>query len=610
MKAIYRTFVSMLLVATLAMTPPGVRAQETSAPAPSAPPQRSAVDLEKLVAPIALYSDPLIAAILPASVYPLEIVQAARFVANTNNLAKLDEQPWDANVKAVARVPAVIQKLNDDLSWTIELGQTFLTQEKDVMGAIQTLRLKAQTAGTLQTTPQQIVVVTNTVVAKTVEQQVVYVTNTVVQIEPTNPQVVYVPTYNPNTVYYPPPGYVYDPYVPFVTFGVGVAVGAIFANNCDWYGGGVWCGGGGYYYGGGGYNTKVKIDNSIKVKNSSNVNINSNPQTTLSGNQQTSQTTYNNYNKVKVDNDVKVKHSSDVNINNSPQIAGDGQGSQANYNKVKVDNDIKVRRSSDVNINNNPQVASSGSGQATPTDAGRVHVKNNSNVTINNPEATPSVSQQRWQPDASRLSRAGAPNPTVTANARGWGSGATSTSRGAATTSNFIRPGAPGTSSAQSVSRPTTLTRNFSAAAPSASTAPVQMASRSGKTTSFFSQPDTSSGFVPAQKSSRPGASAQNFNRSVARSGPAPSVNRPSAPSSPSFNRSSPWTGSRESAFGGVKNGVSARDASNRGAISRGGGFGRSSGGGVGGANFGRGGGGGGGGGRGNLGGGGGGGRH
>ena len=61
---------------------------------------------KKLVAPIALYPDPLIATILPASVYPLEIVQAARFVANTNNLAKLDEQPWDENVKAVARVPA------------------------------------------------------------------------------------------------------------------------------------------------------------------------------------------------------------------------------------------------------------------------------------------------------------------------------------------------------------------------------------------------------------------------------------------------------------------------------------------------------------------------
>src|SRR5262245_207725 len=109
---------------------------DTSAPPPSAPPKRSAADLEKLVAPIALYPDPLLATMLPASVYPLEIVQAARFVADTNNLAKLDEQQWDDNVKAVARVPDAIKKLNDDLQWTIELGEAFLAQDKDVMDAI------------------------------------------------------------------------------------------------------------------------------------------------------------------------------------------------------------------------------------------------------------------------------------------------------------------------------------------------------------------------------------------------------------------------------------------------------------------------------------------
>ena len=116
----------------------------TPAPPPAAPAKRSAADLEKLVAPLALYPDPLIATMLPASVYPLEIVQAARFVADTNNLAKLDEQPWDASVKAVARVPAAIQKLNDDLAWTIELGDAFLAQDKDIMDAIQSMRAKAQ----------------------------------------------------------------------------------------------------------------------------------------------------------------------------------------------------------------------------------------------------------------------------------------------------------------------------------------------------------------------------------------------------------------------------------------------------------------------------------
>ena len=231
----------------------------TPAPPPSAPAQRSAADLEKLVAPIALYPDPLIATLLPASVYPLEIVQAARFVANTNNLAKLDEQPWDENVKAVARVPAVIQKMNDDLTWTMELGEAFLAQDKDVMDAIQNMRGKAQKAGTLQTTPQQVVTVTNMIVERTVEQQVVVVTNTIVQIQPSNPQVVYVPAYNPYTVYYPPPAYVYNPYAPLVTFAAGVAVGAIIANNCNWYHGGC-------------YHSDVNVN----VNNNNNINVNNN----------------------------------------------------------------------------------------------------------------------------------------------------------------------------------------------------------------------------------------------------------------------------------------------------------------------------------------------
>ena len=178
--------------------------------------------MEKLVAPIALYPDPLIATILPASVYPLEIVQAARFVADTNNLAKLDEQAWDDNVKAVARIPEVIKMMNDDLPWTMELGEAFLAQDKGVMDAIQSMRAKAQNMGTLKTTPQQVVTVTNLIIEKTVEQQVVVVTNTIVQIQPSNPQVVYVPTYNPTVVYYPPPpAYTGPP--PAVTFAAGVA---------------------------------------------------------------------------------------------------------------------------------------------------------------------------------------------------------------------------------------------------------------------------------------------------------------------------------------------------------------------------------------------------
>jgi hypothetical protein len=221
------------------------------APPPAAPPQLGSSELEQLVAPIALYPDPLLAVLLPASAYPLQITQAARFVRDPNNLANLDAQDWDANVKALARFPAVIQYMDDNLTWTIQLGQAFVDQSLDVMNAIQALRARAQAAGTLQTTAQQVVLVTNAVVERTFGQQVVYVTNTVVEIQPADPEIVYVPVYNPTIIYTPPPDYVYNPVAPLITFGAGIAVGAILANNCDWHYGGVYYGRSGFVIWGG-----------------------------------------------------------------------------------------------------------------------------------------------------------------------------------------------------------------------------------------------------------------------------------------------------------------------------------------------------------------------
>ncbi len=262
----------------------GAHAQDNSAPPPSAPPKFSAADLEKLAAPIALHPDPLIAFILPAAVYPLEIVQAARFVKDTNNIPKVDEQPWDDNVKAVAKFPALIQMMNDDLTWTMDLGQAFLDQQKELMDTIQMLRGKANSAGVLKTTPQQVIVVTNTVIEKTVEQKVVYVTNTVVQIEPSNPQVVYIPTYPPTIYYYsPPPVYVGPP--PALTFAAGIAVGLIIANNCDWHGGGIYVGHHGVAVVGGGWgHNDVNINRNVNI-NTGNINTGN----INSGNRATSQ---------------------------------------------------------------------------------------------------------------------------------------------------------------------------------------------------------------------------------------------------------------------------------------------------------------------------------
>ncbi|MBN8249470.1 MAG: DUF3300 domain-containing protein, partial [Verrucomicrobia bacterium] len=167
------------------------------AQAPAAAPKLSASDLDTLLGPIALYPDPLLSIMLPAACYPLEIVEASRFVADTNNIPKIDEQSWDTNVKSVAKIPAALKKLNDNLTWTSSLGQAFLDQQQDVMDAVQRLRAKANTAGTLASNQEQVVVVTNMIVERTVESQVVVVTNTIVQIQPTNPQIVYVPQYVP-----------------------------------------------------------------------------------------------------------------------------------------------------------------------------------------------------------------------------------------------------------------------------------------------------------------------------------------------------------------------------------------------------------------------------
>ncbi len=243
---------SLVIVDLHAATPeviaptPQVAAAATPVPPPAAAAKRSAAELEKLAMPIALHPDPLISIILPAAVYPVEIVLAARFVQDTNNVSKVDAQPWEENVKAVAKFPELVAKMNADLDWTVALGQAFLDQRKELMDTIQALRLKAQQAGTLKTSPQQVVTVTNAIVEKVIEQQTVVVTNTIVQIQPSNTEVIYVPSYPP-TVYYPPAypyyyGYGYDPYAPVVSFSAGFLWGAAIShhwNHCDWHGGDV-----------------------------------------------------------------------------------------------------------------------------------------------------------------------------------------------------------------------------------------------------------------------------------------------------------------------------------------------------------------------------------
>ncbi len=160
------------------------------------PPPFKPEEIEALVAPIALYPDSLLSQVLMASTYPLEIVQAARWVkANPNvkgdaAVKAVESQTWDVSVKSLVAFPQVLEPMNEKLDWTQKLGDAFLADQKAVLDAVQRLRLKAEKSGNLKTTEQQKVII-----EEAAPQQ------TVIKIEPANPQVIYVPAYNPTVVY-------------------------------------------------------------------------------------------------------------------------------------------------------------------------------------------------------------------------------------------------------------------------------------------------------------------------------------------------------------------------------------------------------------------------
>ncbi|QKM64242.1 DUF3300 domain-containing protein [Polynucleobacter tropicus] len=231
-----RLLASLLSIAVMApMSPTYVFAQ----PASQSNAPLSQQQLSALVAPIALYPDPLVSQILMASTYPLEVGEAATWQKQNSRLTgsaldnALQSQSWDPSVKSLVSFPQALQMMGSDLSWTQKLGDAVLSQQSDVMAAIQAMRTKAKQAGNLSSTPQQTV--------STSGQTII--------IQPANPQVVYVPTYNPSVVYgpwpypaYPPPPPYYPPgYVAgtaLLSFGVGMAVGAAMFGGMHWGGGG------------------------------------------------------------------------------------------------------------------------------------------------------------------------------------------------------------------------------------------------------------------------------------------------------------------------------------------------------------------------------------
>jgi hypothetical protein len=194
--------------------------------------------LDSLVAPIALYPDPLLSQTLVASTYPLEIMQLQQWLTRNKGLQgqaladAVSKQPWDPSIQAMAALPEVVSRLANDIQWTTDLGNAFLAQQSDVMSAVQRMRAKAQDTGALASNKQQ-----------KVENEVID-NRSVIVVEQADPQVVYVPSYNPVDVY-GPPVYPYPPiYYPYstgaavaasaISFGAGVALGAAWGGGWGW----------------------------------------------------------------------------------------------------------------------------------------------------------------------------------------------------------------------------------------------------------------------------------------------------------------------------------------------------------------------------------------
>jgi len=215
------------------------------APLPAPPGQALTPNqLNDLVAPIALYPDPLLSQILVAATYPLEVVQAYQWLQMNPPLTgpaltqAAQQQNWDASIQALVVFPDVLKRLNDDVTWTTSLGNAFLSQQQDVMDAVQRMRMTAQQGGKLQTSPQETVAT---------------VTNNgqpYIEIEPADPDVIYVPVYDPAwiwgpAVWYPYPRWIWPPrtvLAPGLFFGFGgpIRIGLFFGGGWRGWGGWGW----------------------------------------------------------------------------------------------------------------------------------------------------------------------------------------------------------------------------------------------------------------------------------------------------------------------------------------------------------------------------------
>jgi len=208
-----KKFLRLLLVLSVGVVSSACIAATTEVP------NRTPEEIEKLVSPIALYPDSLVALILPASTESADVVLAARFLSYGGREADIEKQFWHDTVKSLAHYPDLVKWMDENLDWTQQMGEVFASQPADVMAAVQRLRAHARANGLLVDTPQQRVVV---------EQEVVY-------IVPSNPGCIYIPRYDPDVLWMRS-----SFHGSFLSFGVGFSVGNWLFYDCDWAGRTIW----------------------------------------------------------------------------------------------------------------------------------------------------------------------------------------------------------------------------------------------------------------------------------------------------------------------------------------------------------------------------------
>jgi len=372
--------------------------------------------LDNLLAPIALYPDPLLAQVLVAATFPDQIDEAARYLRSGADPNTIDAQSWDVSVKSVAHYPTVLYMMDNRLDWTTSLGQAYVSQSTDVETSIQRLRALAHNAGTLESTPQM----------EVVQQGPNWC------IWPVEPQVLYVPVYDPAFVFFGRPGW----HGPFITFGVGFPIGAWLSLDFEWGGRGI------YYFGWGGHLAPWAYRSRPFIRVQNNIYIN-NRYRTINVNREVvrRQVNYDNLNHYNaVHHEVNYNNRQPRNLGPAVNRPAGGPGGRPGTNQI-VQRNINTGDSRIQDFRGRegagPAMTMQGQGRPQPSQPSRPEPSPQPRPT---PQAAPRPTPQAAPRPAPQPQAASAPRPSAFNTERGAFSPSQASSRGQQSRQQMSRP--------------------------------------------------------------------------------------------------------------------------------------------------------------------------